>query len=241
MVYSNRNYLTRHGMTLIEIAVFMTITSVAIAATLSVFISQRTSQRMSEERRIASMAAAQKIDEIRIYLQKGNTLDQAFQQYGPLPLPTGGPGATFKVPGLTPFYDFDPLDGDRPNARSVGTVSIIIDEKPNEALYGYDYANFATLPPFGIDINASGTGMIQTGFANLGAKGYNDDCPWPFPLDINGNGSDGKPLSPWESNVLTGYCILPVVITIQWNGVNGPQRFDMFALITPIMDSEVGR
>ncbi len=202
------------------------------------FVSNQAAERLSEERRLASAAASQKIDEIRIFLQNGNSLDQAFVNYGPLPLPTGGPGATFDVPGLTQFMDYDSADGNRPSPRAVGTVTIINDEAPNEAMFGYDFANQAALPPFGVDINSNGSQTIQTGFGSNGASGYNDVCPWPFPLDLNGNGSNGTAAFPWDSNVLSNFTILPVVITIQWQGANGPQRYDLFTIITPIQNAE---
>src|SRR5437879_4842262 len=86
--------------TLLEIMIFMVVIAISMTATLSIYISQRLAQRSGEERRLASIAAEQKIDEIRNYIQSGNTLDQAFTKYGPLPVPGGGPSATFAVPGL---------------------------------------------------------------------------------------------------------------------------------------------
>ena len=65
-----------------------------------------------------------------------------------------------------------------------------------------------------------------------------DQTPYPFPLDLNANDSDGTPEHPWESNIVSGFVMLPVVITIQWQGVDGPRRFDLFSIITPISDSE---
>jgi hypothetical protein len=218
--------------------IFLAIVVVAITATISVYTNQTLAQRLTEERRLACLAAEQKIDEIRIYLQSGKSLDQAFQYYGPLPLPSGGPGARFDVPGLNAYTDTDVKDGSRPNPRAVGTVTIINDEAPNEKLYGYDFANYAALPPFGVDINNNGSRSIETGFGTNGASGYNDNVPPPFPLDINGNGSDGSASKPWESNLVTGFVMLPVVITVQWQGVDGPRRFDLFTIITPISDSE---
>ncbi len=139
---------------------------------------------------------------------------------------------------MTAFIDTDPSDGSRPNPRAIGTVTIINDESPNERYFGYDYANQCALPPFGVDINFNGTRSIETGFGLNGAAGYNDICPLPFPLDINGNGSDGSAGKPWDSNVVSNFVMLPVVITIQWQGVDGPRRFDVFSIITPITDSE---
>lgn len=227
-----------HGLSLIEIMVFLSIVAVAITATISMYTRQTLAQRLTDERRIACLAAEQKLDEIRIYLQTGKSLDQAFQFYGPLPLPSGGPGAKFDVPGLSAYTDTDPKDGARSQPRAVGTVTIINDESPNEKYFGYDYANQSAVPPFGIDINNNGTRSIETGFGTNGTVGYNDICPPPFPLDLNGSGSDGSAAKPWESNIITGFVMLPVVITVQWQGVDGPRRFDLFSVITPISDSE---
>lgn len=218
--------------------IFLAIVTVGITATLSLFINQRLGQRITEEHRIASLAAEQKLDEIRIFINKGNTLDQAFQQYGPLPFPQGAPGATFDVPGLSPFMDHDRLDGARPNPRALGTVTIVNDEAPREKVFGYDYANNCAAPPFGIDINGNGGHMIRTGFGSKGAVGYNDKVPKPFPLDLNGNGSDGSSAHPWDSNILDGFIVLPIVITIQWDGAAGPQRFDLFTVLSANRSTE---
>ena len=220
------------GLTLVEVTVFLVVVSVAIVGTLSLNVNLRLSQRITEERRLASLAAEQKIDEIRIFVNNGNTLDQAFQRYGPLPLPHGSPGATFEVPGLTAFIDSDRSDGLRPAPRAVGTVSIINDEDPDERLFGYDFANACVAPPFGVDIDGNGSRLIETGFGVGGAAGYNDRSPQPFPLDLNGNGSNGSAANPWESNLVAGFIMLPVVVTVQWNGASGTQRFDLFAIIT---------
>ena len=232
--------VSHRGVSLLETLALCAIIAIALTGALSVSISHQAAERSSEERRLASAAATQKLDEIRIYLQNGNTLDQAFDYYGPLPLPTGGPGATFNVPGLTPFYDYDKADGPRPNPRAIGTVTIINDEAPNEASFGFDYANQAITPPFGVDVNSNGSLLIETGFGAKGATGYNDSVPWPFPLDINNSGSDGSTDLPWDSNVISNFEMLPVVITIQWQGVNGPQRYDLFTIITSLQDSESG-
>lgn len=229
------------GLSLIETIALLGVIIIAVSGALSIYASNQSAEQLSQERRLASYAAAQKIDEIRIFLQAGNTLDQAFLNYGPLPIPTGGPGATFDVPGLTAFTDFDPADGNRPNPRAVGTVTIINDEVPNEAMFGYDYANQSCLPPFGVDINSNGSRRIETGFGSVGAKGYNDAAPWPFPMDLNVNGSNGTPAFPWESNVLSGLVVLPVVITIQWQSGGSPRRYDVFTLITPIQDTETDK
>ncbi len=220
------------GLTLVEVMIFLAVVAVGITGTFTLFVNQRLAQRIAEERRIASLAAEQKLDEIRIFVNKGKTLDQAFQYYGPLPLPQGAPGATFDVPALTAFVDYDRRDAPRPNPRAVGTVSIINDEVPDEKLFGYDYANQCAAPPFGVDIDGNGGHGIETGFGSSGAVGYNDACPKPFPLDLNGNGSDGSPAHPWDSNVVEGFVMLPIVITIQWDGAAGRQRFDLFTVLT---------
>src|SRR5438105_1539163 len=99
--------LRAKGMSLLEIMVFTLVMAVAMTGALSTFLSSRLAQSIGEDRRAASLAAEQKIDEIRAYAQSGKTLDQTFQKYGPLPLPTGAPRATFNVPGLSGFYDLD--------------------------------------------------------------------------------------------------------------------------------------
>ena len=88
------------GLSIIETIILLGVVVVAVTGALSIFIMQQAAERLTEERRLASFSATQKIDEIRIFLQNGKTLDQAFIYYGPLPLPTGGPGATHLLTGL---------------------------------------------------------------------------------------------------------------------------------------------
>lgn len=209
----------------------MAVVSVGLVATLNLAVNQQIGQRLSEERRLAGLAAEQKIDEIRIFINNGKTLDQAFQYYGPLPQPTGGPGSTFNVPTLSAFLDTDKSDGSRPVPRAIGTVSIINDESPSEKMFGYDYANQCMGPPFGVDIDGDGSHLVETGTGSKGSNTYNDLCPNPFPLDLNGNGSDGSDKNPWESNIVSGFTMLPIVITVQWVGANGPRRYDLFTII----------
>lgn len=235
--YDNHRSSRLKGLSLLELMIFIVIMAIAMTGALSMFISSRMAQRIGEERRLASLAAEQKLDEIRNYIQGGKTLDEVFQKYGPLPLPSGGPSATFNVPGLTAFNDTDSSDGARPTPRAIGTVTIINDETPNENAFGYDYANNAQTPPFGVDIDGNGSHLIQTGFGINGAAGYNTANPAPFPLDINGNGSNGTSV-PWNRNVTSGFVMLPVVVTIQWQGAAGPQRFDLFAIIIPDQTGE---
>ena len=225
------------GLSLLELMIFLAVMAIGMTASLSMYITSRLAERVGEERRLASLAAEQKIDEIRNYVSGGNhTLDQAYAQYGPVNLPVGGPGAMFNVPGLTAYYDTNTVDGSRPNPRSIGTVTIINDETPSERQFGYDYANSTAstvpTPPFGVDINGNGTRLIQTGFGNTGAADYNDVIPPPFPLDLNGNGSNGTTVA-WDHVITSGFVMLPVVISIQWQGAAGPQRLDMFAIIIP--------
>lgn len=252
------SFALRSGLSLLELLIFLAVMAIAMSAALSMYISSRMAQRIGEERRLASLVAEQKLDEIRNYIAKGHSLDQAFLYYGPIsdvttpanlesvnpyvaPLPNhnappfhayGGPGAWFDVPGLDPFFDTNPSDGSRSLARSIGTVSIINDETPDERQFGYDYGNGAPQLPFGVDINGNGSRLIQTGFGGAGAAGYNSSVPLPFPLDLNGSGSNGGSV-PWNHNVTNGFVLLPVVITIQWQGAAGPQRYDLFGLITP--------
>lgn len=244
------------GLSLLELLIFLVVMAVAMTAALSMFISSRLSERQGEERRRASLAAEQKMDEIRAFIHKsignGKALDLAYQSYGPTPpsglpwLATTPPGlAASKVSvnfdaayisyisaqsqqltGLDPFYDTNPYDGTRPNPRAIITVSIINSEAPLEQQFGYDYNNPGTSPNFGIDINGNGSRLIQTGFtAAGGAAGYNNTSPPPFPLDLNGNGLTT------DAIVTNNFVILPVVISVQWQGAAGPQRYDLFSLL----------
>lgn len=229
------------GLTLLELMFFLSIVAIGICSTTSLFINLNMSQHVAEERRIASLAAKQKLDEIRVFILRGHSLDDAFREYGPLPLPQGGAKATFEVPTLEPFVDIDPRDGSRPNRRSAGTVTIINDEQPHEDVFGFDYANACQSPPFGVDIDGNGSHLIETGFGPRGAAGYRDNSPAPFPLDLNGNGSDGSNAHPWDSNVMSGFVMLPVVVTIQWQGADGPRRFDLFAVLTADRITEMAK
>jgi hypothetical protein len=51
-------------------------------------------------------------------------------------------------------------------------------------------------------------------------------------LDLNGNGSDGTTAKPWDTDLVSGFKMLPVVVTIQWNSADGPRRFDLFTVLT---------
>ncbi|MBI3831789.1 MAG: prepilin-type N-terminal cleavage/methylation domain-containing protein [Planctomycetes bacterium] len=192
----------RRGMTLVEVMVTLAVLTIAMTGALSVYFTHIRTEMTSEERRRAALAAQAKLDEIRSAIAGGASLDQIFNDYGPLPLPGGGPKATFDVEGLRPI-----------GKLATGTVSIISDEAPNEADFGIDYRAKA-MPPkiFGVDIN--------------GDRKYSGASPYPFPLDLNGNGTT-------EHFVAAGFRLLPVVVTIQWNGTYGTERMDIFALFLP--------
>lgn len=146
MKSKNQSFATSvsfRGVLLLESLTLCTIIAIAIPGALNVFLSHQVAERSSKKRGLASVSATQKLDEIRIFTQIGNTLDEAFGNYGPLLLPISGPGATFNISGLPPFYDLDKTDSPRPNPRAVGTVTIINNEAPNEANFGFDYSNQA--------------------------------------------------------------------------------------------------
>ncbi|MBE7465797.1 MAG: hypothetical protein HS116_20170 [Planctomycetes bacterium] len=72
------------GMTLLEVAVAGTILVVAVTATLSMFVTHMRGARLTEERRIAMQFAQSKLDEIRLEIATGSSLELIFQRYGPL-------------------------------------------------------------------------------------------------------------------------------------------------------------
>ncbi len=153
----------RHsGFTLVELMIALTIVSIASTAALTVYFSHSLSAQLSGQRRTASLAAQEKLEEIRIALVSGSTTDQVWADYGPLPTTSGGPKATFAVPGLM-------QDG----TVVQGTVTIINDETPDESQFGYNY-NGGVPTRFGVDLN--------------GNRSYSDLIPAPFPLDLNSNG-----------------------------------------------------
>lgn len=256
------------GMTLIEACVAVMVISIAIAAALEVFATHRRSSRLAEERRAAFQAAVAKVDQLRVILANGVSLDGVFQLYGPLdyantgteipeidpttgdvystgaasgnasggtagtPAATGAAYATFAVGedannngaldlgedlngnGILDVF-LTPLEG-----RPMGTITFITSEQPNESDFGNVYGqpnslasfNWYERNPFGVDIN--------------GNRSMSDAVPAPFPLDMNGDG-DTTDLA-----ITDGFQVLPVVITIQWEGPYGPERVDHFAVLT---------
>lgn len=192
----------RRGMTLVEVMVTLAVLAIAMTGALSVYFTHIRTEMTSEERRRATLAAQAKMDEIRSAIAGGISLDRIFNDYGPLPTPGGGPKATFEVEGLRPIAKV-----------ATGTVSIISDEAPNESDFGIDYLANATPPKFfGVDIN--------------GDRQYSGSSPYPFPLDLNGNGTT-------EHFVASGFRLLPVVVTIQWTGTYGVERLDLFSIFLP--------
>lgn len=256
------------GMTLIEACVAVMVISIAIAAALEVFATHRRSSRLAEERRAAFQSAVAKVDQLRVILANGVSLDGVFQLYGPLdyantgtvipeidpttgdvystgassgnssggsagvPAATGAAYATFAVGedannngaldlgedlngnGILDVF-LTPLE-----SRPMGTVTFITSEKPNESDYGNLYGqptsiasfNWYERNPFGADIN--------------GNRSMSDAIPAPFPLDLNGDGDTD------DTAVTDGFQVLPVVVTIQWEGPYGPERVDHFAVLT---------
>ncbi len=284
------------GITLVEVMVTTLIVAVSVTATLEVTAVYRRSSQLAEQKRIAQQAAVAKVDQLRVLVTNGVSLDGIFQLYGPLDfaniqeadevdtttgdIKTTGSGE--KVGGgVSPGYNsssstiqagsaltnfavgedanfngiLDPgedLNNNNvldfyltrlPNSegiRPMGTVTFIFDETPNESEFGFWHgkprnesaADWQNRNPFGIDIN--------------GNRAYNDYClenppasppytstqdkirrqPYPFPIDLNGDGDTD------DEEVFENFIVLPVVITIQWQGPYGPERYDHFAMIT---------
>jgi type II secretory pathway pseudopilin PulG len=209
------------GMTLVEVMIFFAIVSIAMLGALSIYSRHVMGGRLSEQRRMASLAAEEKLDEMRSAVQK------AVQSGNPDPL-----GYIYKhtADGSDPlalnFYGPSPATNalSRPccfnvanlpavTGISVGTVTIINDETPDESQFGLAYDNSPTPGIFGVDINGN---RRYTDSANLA----------PFPLDINGNGNTS------DDVVIAGFTVLPVVITIQWMGPFGRERLDVFSVLS---------
>jgi hypothetical protein len=180
---------------------FVTVTAIASTAAMSVYISHTLAGRLTEQRSLALSAAMQTIDDMRGHVAT-QSLETVFAEYGPLP-----PAAP-----LVWRARFDVLNLPRFQDRSVGTVTIINDETPNEADFGYNYSSPLLPPPvFGVDINGNGRLL--------------DSNPAPFPLDINEDGDTS------DNVVINGFRVLPVVVTVQWLTPQGLQRVDVFAVL----------
>ncbi|MCZ7648053.1 MAG: prepilin-type N-terminal cleavage/methylation domain-containing protein [Planctomycetota bacterium] len=301
------------GMSLIEVMIAALILVVAITASLTMFATHMRGARLTEERRLAMQFAAAKIDEIRMHIASGDSLDLVFQRYGPLDYTmlgsvstgeasgggdigtgsvthggietsgtiaikgapesnvgvnssgylyyTSGPNAgkgdstTFIVGedannngildsdedlngnGRLDIY-LDPIPG-----RPMGLITIITNEQPNEG----DFGRLLGLPA-----NSSASKWYQRnpiGIDITGNRNYMDSTPNPFPMDINGDGDsndtgyppDGyvngdvtKPsvIDKRDDAVIDGFRFLPIVVTIQWTGPYGPERSDLFAVVT---------
>lgn len=262
----------RRGMTLLEVMVTVTVLAVAIVATLTTFATHFRGSRYTEERRIAMQYAQSKVDELRLAVANGTSLELLFEQYGPLDFkanpntpPAKGTGAytTVDVNGYVRNPDgtgdectfivgedannngtldigedlngngaldtyLAPLPG-----RPMGTMTVITSETPNEGDFGTYFGrpvdtaapNWYDRNPFGVDIT--------------GNRSYADPNPSPFPLDINGDGDSGDtadgvhgPNDKRDHVVVDGFHFLPAVVTIQWDGPFGPDRLDLFAVIT---------
>jgi len=222
------------GFSLVEALMALAILVTCLAAMMTINLTYAHTELFCEERRLAVQAAVEKIEEIRQRLGSGQSLDSiaSAAYYAPWPanIPTNPdrmPMAAFKVPGLT-TNSSDPLRKDY-----VGTVSLIVDETPNEANYGIDYSYS---PP---GTSTPGTYPPAAGFclgADINGNGYYRDAypsspPSPFPVDINADGSSGNHHFSYPDNPPAGLSILPVVVTVHWFGVFGHQRIDFFTIV----------
>jgi type II secretory pathway pseudopilin PulG len=116
----------------------------------------------------------------------------------------------------TMVYYLDQIEG-----RPLGVVTIITNEQPQEGNFGTllgqaidtSSSNWYQRNPFGVDVS--------------GDHSCNAVNPMPFPLDINGDGDTGDTL------VDFGFKFLPTVVTIQWTSPIGPERVDVFSVLTP--------
>ncbi|MCW8133343.1 MAG: type II secretion system protein [Planctomycetota bacterium] len=72
------------GMTILEVMVTVLVLAIAITAALMTFATHFRGARLTEERRIAMQFAQAKIDDIRLAVATGDTLERIFQKYGPL-------------------------------------------------------------------------------------------------------------------------------------------------------------
>lgn len=112
----------------------------------------------------------------------------------------------------------------------LGSVTIITSETPNEADFGRLYGTAASSTstnwyernPFGVDITGNRT--------------YADALPSPFPLDLNGDGDSNDTADAGSDRrddvVVDGFYYLPVVVTVIWASPYGPERMDVFGIIS---------
>jgi type II secretory pathway pseudopilin PulG len=144
------------GLTMIEVMVFITIVTVAMLATLSAWAKHVKIETISEQRRLAQIAAEQKLDEIRnciatirntnVKVPPVNPLDEAFKKYGPPnPLSAAMNGSTFIAPCCFDVPELPPVPNSKGNPwASVGTVTFINDEAPDATKFGYEYDGTTT-------------------------------------------------------------------------------------------------
>lgn len=199
------------GVSLVEAMCALAVLAVAATAVFSLYTANLQAGRFSEERRLALQAAVEKIEEIRRLVASGKSLDEIYDIYKPAIGMTdvnNMPPAAFRVPGLRG------RSNDSVRNEYVGTVSLIIDETPNEADYGVDYTTNPSTLSLGVDINGNNRYNDISGLA-------------PFPMDINGNGNTT------DNPMTEGFFILPVVVTVRWQGVYGIQRVDLFSIVFP--------
>ena len=226
--------LASQGFSLVEALMALTILVTSLAAIMTINATYVHMERFCEERRLAVQAAVEKIEEIRQRLGSGQSLDNiaSAAYYAPWPAntptdPNKMPMAAFRVPGLTTSSS-DPLRKDY-----VGTVSLIVDETPDESSYGINYAYSppgnctpGRYPPvkgfcLGVDINGNGY------YEDV----YPASPPSPFPLDINADSNTENDHFSYPGNPPARLSILPVVVTVHWFGVFGHQRIDFFTII----------
>jgi type II secretory pathway pseudopilin PulG len=209
------------GLTLVEVMVFFAIVSIAMLGALSIYSRHVTGGRVTEQRRMASLAAEEKLDEIRSAISKaaltGNPdpLTYVYKHVADGNDPTGvlfyGPTPPSNARNRPCCFDIPNLPAVQ--GISVGTVTIINDETPDEAQFGLAYDGSASPPIFGVDLNGN---RRYTDSANIS----------PFPLDINNNGNTT------DNVVVDKFSLLPVVITIQWMGPFGRERLDVFSVLS---------
>ena len=214
------------GLSLIEVAIFISTVSVAMLATLSSYVRYLQMKNATEQHRQALTAAEEKLDEIRSYISRvkfgsakdangltvplnANPLDAAFNLYGPFPATTGlQRPCCFSVPNLTPI-----------GSASVGTVTIINSEVPDATQFGYAYDGTPTPKIFSVN-------MTRNAYADAGFPAALPPAA-PFPLDLDGDGLATNP------NVTANFRLLPVVVTLRWRAPDGTaQRLDLFSLLS---------
>ena len=214
------------GLSLIEVAIFISTVSVAMLATLSSYVRYLQMKNATEQHRAALSAAEEKIDEIRSYISRvrlgtakdangaavplnSNPLDAAFNLYGPSPATTAlQRPCCFSVPDLTPV-----------GSSSIGTVTIINSETPDATQFGYAYDGTPAPKIFSVN-------MYRNTYADGGFPAALPPAA-PFPLDLDGDGLTTS------TNVTANFRLLPVVVTVRWRAPDGSvQRLDLFSLLS---------